>query len=146
MRNKKVLMLLAITVVLSGSLTACSFGGGDNDEDTSVVQVTPTPEPTKAPKATATPEKYPNVSGAFSSDSGTPFYVLSYNEAKSENCFGYYIFGDIAYRHVARSGFFFRAGISPALNFGGKHGVYRGFGNSFENFSVIPTLSFGWAF
>ena len=55
MRNKKVLMLLAITVVLSGSLTACSFGGGDNDEDTSVVQVTPTPEPTKAPKATATP-------------------------------------------------------------------------------------------
>lgn len=50
MRNKKVLMLLAITVVLSGSLTACSFGGGDNDEDTSVVQVTPTPEPTKAPK------------------------------------------------------------------------------------------------
>ena len=49
MRNKKVLMLLAITVVLSGSLTACSFGGGDNDEDTSVVQVTPTPEPTKYP-------------------------------------------------------------------------------------------------
>ena len=94
----------------------------------------------------AHPEKYPNVSGAFSSDSGNPFYVLSYNEAKSANSFGYYLFGDIAYRHVARSGFFFRAGLSPALNFGGKHGVYRGFGNSFKNFSVIPTLSFCWAF
>ena len=54
MKNKKVLMLLAITAVLSVSMTACNFGGG-NDEDSSVVQVTPTPEPTKAPKATATP-------------------------------------------------------------------------------------------
>ncbi len=54
MKNKKVLMLLAATVVLSTAMTACNFGG-NNDEDSSVVQVTPTPEPTKAPKATATP-------------------------------------------------------------------------------------------
>lgn len=54
MKNKKVLMLLAATVVLSTAMTACNFGG-NKDEDSSVVQVTPTPEPTKAPKATPTP-------------------------------------------------------------------------------------------
>lgn len=54
MKNKRVLMLLALTAVLSVSMTACSFGGG-SDEDSSVVQVTPTPEPTKAAKATPTP-------------------------------------------------------------------------------------------
>ena len=54
MKNKKVLMLLAATVVLSTAMTACNFGG-NSDEDSSVVQVTPTPEPTKAPKATPTP-------------------------------------------------------------------------------------------
>ena len=42
-------MLLALTAVLSVSMTACNFGGG-SDEDSSVVQVTPTPEPTKAAK------------------------------------------------------------------------------------------------
>lgn len=47
-------MLLALTAVLSVSMTACNFGGG-SDEDSSVVQVTPTPEPTKAAKATPTP-------------------------------------------------------------------------------------------
>ena len=47
-------MLLALTTVLSVSMTACNFGGG-SDEDSSVVQVTPTPEPTKAAKATPTP-------------------------------------------------------------------------------------------
>ena len=54
MKNKRVLMLLALTAVLSVSMTACNFGGG-SDEDSSVVQVTPTPEPTKAAKATPTP-------------------------------------------------------------------------------------------
>ena len=54
MKNKRVLMLLALTTVLSVSMTACNFGGG-SDEDSSVVQVTPTPEPTKAAKATPTP-------------------------------------------------------------------------------------------
>ena len=44
MKNKRVLMLLALTTVLSVSMTACNFGGG-SDEDSSVVQVTPTPEP-----------------------------------------------------------------------------------------------------
>ena len=39
MKNKRVLMLLALTTVLSVSMTAC-FGGG-SDEDSSVVQVTP---------------------------------------------------------------------------------------------------------
>lgn len=53
MKNKRVLMLLALTTVLSVSMTACNFGGG-SDEDSSVVQVTPTPEPTKAAKATPT--------------------------------------------------------------------------------------------
>lgn len=54
MKNKRVLMLLALTAVLSVSMTACNFGGG-SDEDSSVVQVTPTPEPTKVAKATPTP-------------------------------------------------------------------------------------------
>ena len=54
MKNKRVLMLLALTTVLSVSMTACNFGGG-SDEDSSVVQVTPTPEPTKVAKATPTP-------------------------------------------------------------------------------------------
>ena len=54
MKNKRVLMLLALTAVLSVSMTACNFGGG-SDEDSSVVQVTPTPEPTKAAKVTPTP-------------------------------------------------------------------------------------------
>lgn len=54
MKNKKVLMLLAATVVLSTAMTACNFGG-NKDDDSTVVQVTPTPEPTKAPKATPTP-------------------------------------------------------------------------------------------
>ena len=38
MKNKRVLMLLALTAVLSVSMTACNFGGG-SDEDSSVVQV-----------------------------------------------------------------------------------------------------------
>lgn len=53
MKNKKILMLLAMTVVLSGTMTACSFGGGDS-EDQVVIQNTPTPEPTKKPKVTPT--------------------------------------------------------------------------------------------
>ena len=55
MKNKKVLMLLAATVVLSTAMTACNFGGGN--DDSTVVQVTPTPEPTKA--ATPTPTQAP---------------------------------------------------------------------------------------
>lgn len=53
MKNKKILAILALTVTLSGAMTACSFGGGDPD-DQEVVTVTPTPEPTKAPQPTPT--------------------------------------------------------------------------------------------
>ena len=54
MKNKKVLAMLVMTVALSGVLTACGFGG-DKPEDQVVVEATPTPELTEAPKPTATP-------------------------------------------------------------------------------------------
>lgn len=53
MNRKKVLALLAVTVTFSTVMTACGFGGGDDDQ--MVVETTPVPEPTKAPKATPTP-------------------------------------------------------------------------------------------
>ena len=46
-------MLLALTAVLSVSMTACNFGGG-SAEDSSVVQVSPTPEPSYVAKGTPT--------------------------------------------------------------------------------------------
>lgn len=51
MKNKKFIALLAMTVALSGVMTACSFGGGK--EDSVVVESTPTPTPAK--KASVTP-------------------------------------------------------------------------------------------
>ena len=45
MKNKKFIALLAMTVALSGVMTACSFGGGK--EDSVVVESTPTPTPAK---------------------------------------------------------------------------------------------------
>lgn len=51
MKNKKIIALLAMTVALSGVMTACSFGGGK--EDSVVVESTPTPMPAK--KASVTP-------------------------------------------------------------------------------------------
>ncbi len=51
MKNKKIIALLAMTVALSGVMTACSFGGGK--EDSVVVESTPTPTPAK--KASVTP-------------------------------------------------------------------------------------------
>lgn len=53
MKYKKVLMLLAVTVALSGTLSACSFGG-DDAGDQVVVETTPTPEVTEAPDPTPT--------------------------------------------------------------------------------------------
>lgn len=53
MNKKKVLALLAMAAAFATVMTACSFGGGDDDQV--VVEVTPTPEPTKAPEATPTP-------------------------------------------------------------------------------------------
>lgn len=54
MRNKKILLLVAMTAALSLSMTACSFGGGDEE-----VVVTPTPEP--APEPTKAPEPTPTI-------------------------------------------------------------------------------------
>lgn len=53
MKNKKLVAILALTLSLSGVLSACGFGGGDKPDE--VVETTPTPEPTKAPKASVTP-------------------------------------------------------------------------------------------
>ena len=88
MKNKRVLMLLALTAVLSVSMTACNFGGG-SDEDSSVVQVTPTPEPTKAPanaqnttytsKNKAVSIKLPDATWANKSDSDD---MLSFESPK----------------------------------------------------------------
>lgn len=52
MKNKKFIALLAMTVALSGVMTACSFGGGK--EDSVVVESTPTPAPAKKAKVTPT--------------------------------------------------------------------------------------------
>ena len=52
MKNKKFIALLAMTVALSGVMTACSFGGGK--EDSVVVESTPTPTPAKKARATPT--------------------------------------------------------------------------------------------
>lgn len=54
MKNKKILLLVAMTAALSFSMTACSFGGGDEE-----VVVTPTPEP--APEPTEAPEPTPTI-------------------------------------------------------------------------------------
>lgn len=51
MKNKKIIALLAMTVALSGVMTACSFGG--DKKDSVVVESTPTPTPAK--KASVTP-------------------------------------------------------------------------------------------
>lgn len=53
MKNKKIFAILAMTISLSGIMTACSFGG-DEPEEQEVVETTPTPEPTKAPDPTPT--------------------------------------------------------------------------------------------
>ncbi len=76
-----------------------------------------------------------------------PMMYYADSHGMSENVFGYYFFGDIGYRHVARSGFLFRCGLNPAFNFGDKHGISRTyFGGSFHKFSLGFYLGFGWAF
>ena len=52
MKNKKFIALLAMTVALSGVMTACGFGGDKNDSV--VVEATPTPAPAKKVKVTPT--------------------------------------------------------------------------------------------
>lgn len=76
-------------------------------------------------------------------------YFLQYviGERKSSNPFGYYFFANIGYRHVAKSGFLFRAGLNPAFNFGGRHAISRAYGSdSFHKLSLGAYLGFGWAF
>lgn len=73
-------------------------------------------------------------------------YALVYEHNESKNKFGYFLFGNIGYRHVANSGFLFRAGLTPTLNFGGKHGVYRGFGDDYHKLGLFIYLGAGWAF
>lgn len=53
MKNKKILALLAMTVVFSSVMTACSFGGDEPEQV--VVEATPTPKPTQAPTPTPAP-------------------------------------------------------------------------------------------
>ena len=52
MKNKKFIALLAMTVALSGVMTACGFGG--DKKDSVVVESTPTPTPAKKAKVTPT--------------------------------------------------------------------------------------------
>lgn len=54
--------------------------------------------------------------------------------------FGYYTYFNIGYRLQYRSGFNFRAGISPSFAWG-SHGVYKGLG-----MEMMPYLSFGYTF
>ena len=114
MKNKRVLMLLALTAVLSVSMTACNFGGG-SDEDSSVVQVTPTPEPTKVAKATPTPApanaqnttytsknkavsiKLPDATWANKSDSDD---MLSFESPKQGKLLILHGSGAVSYTHL----------------------------------------------
>ena len=69
MKNKKFIALLAMTVALSGVMTACSFGGGK--EDSVVVESTPTPTPAKKAKVTPTVAADAQPENAFSPMSKT---------------------------------------------------------------------------
>lgn len=59
-------------------------------------------------------------------------------EHYSETTFGYYLYGNIGYRRISKSGFQFRCGVSPSFNLGDKHGVKK---NLF-----YPYVSVGYAF
>lgn len=50
MKNKRLLAMLAMTLTLSGVMTACGFGGDKPEE---VVTATPTPAPTATAYACA---------------------------------------------------------------------------------------------
>ncbi|MCI6005390.1 MAG: PsbP-related protein [Blautia sp.] len=52
MKNKKVLVILAMAISMSCAFTACGFGS--KEEEQVVVDVTPTPEPTDVPEPTPT--------------------------------------------------------------------------------------------
>ncbi|MBQ8047119.1 MAG: hypothetical protein IJ196_04245 [Prevotella sp.] len=56
----------------------------------------------------------------------------------TRNTWGHFFYGNIGYRYQAKSGFQFRAGISPSFNLGGDHAVSKSF--------FWPYLSLGYAF
>lgn len=55
-----------------------------------------------------------------------------------ENRFGYFLFGNIGYRHQRTNGFMFRVGLSPSFNFGDKHGIIKS--------AFYPYIGLGWSF
>ena len=59
MKNKRILALLALTISASVFMSACSFFGGDEPEESVAVTVTPTPVATETP--TPEPTIAPNV-------------------------------------------------------------------------------------
>lgn len=60
------------------------------------------------------------------------------DEHYSETKFGYYMYGNVGYRHTAKNGFQFRCGVNPSFNFGDKHGLKKAV--------LYPYVSFGYAF
>lgn len=56
----------------------------------------------------------------------------------SNTQFGYFIFGNIGYRHQHKHGFMFRVGVTPSFNFGDKYGLKRAF--------FYPYIGFGKSF
>lgn len=57
---------------------------------------------------------------------------------KKDNCFEYFLYANVGYRHVSKKGFLFRIGITPTVSFGGKH--------DFKGFWLSPYISFGKSF
>lgn len=58
--------------------------------------------------------------------------------SKKDNCFEYFLYTNIGYRHVSKKGFLFRIGITPTFSFGGKH--------DFKGLWLSPYISFGKSF
>ena len=92
-------------------------------------------ESVDGPKSSLSADQQKHVMGEYNTPEGTKTW-LAYNE--SRNKFGYYIFGNIGYRHVSHKGFLFRAGFSPSFTIGEKNAVKKAF--------FYPYLGFGWAF
>lgn len=81
-------------------------------------------------------------------DEATHQNYLTYYSYRNDkkNCFGYFFFGEIGYRHVARSGFLFRVGLNPAFNFGDDHAISPHFSDTFHKFSLGGYVGLGWVF
>lgn len=79
-----------------------------------------------------------DVRGFENVSTGVMQYYQGTTYQHSRNVFGYYVFGNIGYRHTAKNGFQFRVGVSPSFNFGDSHGVQKPV--------LYPYISFGKAF